>query len=326
MSPILFLHVPKTAGTSFCSAAVAALGNDRCLRDYGPDTEQTSALIRELVYKDRDLHRLGCALRERGIAMLAGHFTLRKYVALFGAESVVAFFRHPAAHVISHYEHFVRHNGFTGTLGDFVSSPSGWGIQKKYSDGLPLEIFGCIGITEHYQESLTAFEAIHGIAVQNRRLNANPERENGQGYQIPASHADAYQAAVEEDLPTYVKALEIFERRRLVINAGQPLVHGLIQVARPDWLAGLAFRPGSDQPVVLEVEADGRSVAQVRCVKDRPMFRGVVRTRNGYIGFDLRRPRLFKPGQHVQLRDTATGQVVGESACSAPEPGCEGLH
>src|SRR5690348_12726604 len=103
---VVFMHIPKTAGTSLRLALEQTLKDHLVLRDYGDEPETTPELY-ELVYQRGRL----CEFRERfnekdrGI-LLTGHFPTvegnrsaprgaARYWEYFNAESFITFLRHP---------------------------------------------------------------------------------------------------------------------------------------------------------------------------------------------------------------------------------------
>ena len=48
--PIIYLHIPKTAGTSFRMSAEQYFGPDQVLNDYGEESPNTSEDIRAVSY------------------------------------------------------------------------------------------------------------------------------------------------------------------------------------------------------------------------------------------------------------------------------------
>ena len=50
MSPIYFVHIPKTAGTSFRKASETFFGLRHVVYDYADDSNETSPFILDIVY------------------------------------------------------------------------------------------------------------------------------------------------------------------------------------------------------------------------------------------------------------------------------------
>lgn len=91
MSSIFFVHVPKTAGTSFRKSAESYFGEGAVLYDYSAQSEETSPLVNSHVYQQPDLFEFYHAQKSNRFAFLSGHVNAGKYMHLFGACHTVTF-------------------------------------------------------------------------------------------------------------------------------------------------------------------------------------------------------------------------------------------
>ncbi len=78
-SLLVFVHVPKTAGTSFRLAAEQYFGRSHVETDYGEHDTATSQTVRETVYSGQ-IDMLREALRNNETHMFSGHFPIVKYL------------------------------------------------------------------------------------------------------------------------------------------------------------------------------------------------------------------------------------------------------
>ena len=321
-SPLLFLHVPKTAGTSFRLGLVDALGARRCHFDYGIKQRITSKLVLQHAYRQPDLHELGQRLMRDGVGLLGGHFGYRKYAALFRADHVVAFCRHPREQLLSHYAHMCRHGGYRGDLAAFLDTAHGAGCQTRAFSGFALEGIGLLGVTERYADSLRLFESVYGLRIEARTLNVNPDadddNDNDNAYQVPEALRERFEAAVAQDLPVWRRAGELLDARLAALDAGHTWVHGRLLAADSRSVNGFAWHAGDDAPVTLELRVNGEIRASDRAVHDRPHLRSWSVPRNAYVGFDFRGAGLFAPGDEVTVCVSGSGQLIGRAIIGDP--------
>ena len=92
---IVFVHIPKTAGTSLRSLLEHAAQDHLVLRDYWNAPETTPELFR-LVHAEKRVADFRKTFQHPGKGiLLSGHFPAQRYWAHFNAESFVTFLRHP---------------------------------------------------------------------------------------------------------------------------------------------------------------------------------------------------------------------------------------
>lgn len=235
----LFVHIPKTAGTSF-RIAVARLFPDRVFHDYGKGSNHTWERVRELVHEKDDLEAFGAALSDSNVAMLGGHVNYSRYAALFPSDKVMTFVRDPVARVVSNYGHSMRNQAFDGTLMEFASSPRNRNLQSRLLKGVDLAELGFLGITERYVDSLRVLRHTVGWEVEPLAMNRN--RDKGQKSAPVLSDED--ERAVRElnlaDHRLYREACRVFDER---LRAA-----GLSSEARAPVVSELPSRPSGERP------------------------------------------------------------------------------
>jgi Sulfotransferase family len=163
--PLIFVHLPKTAGTSFRYAMELTLGAERTLKDYGLESPDTSALIRESIYSDHK-ELLASQIVQQRIKFLTGHFNASRYLLILDAQvRWCTFVRHPVQRLISEYNHFVRHHAYKKSLEEFCYEPFARNRQSQLLYGLEPNDFFFIGITELYEESIAKFNRLTGLNI-----------------------------------------------------------------------------------------------------------------------------------------------------------------
>ncbi len=163
----IFVHIPKTAGTSFRFSLADKLSS---LWDYGADSPNTSNEIKTTVYNDRPNELVEVAEKNKA-DFVSGHFPASKYKDIFPDAKLIAFVREPVARVISEYNHHVRLGGYTQSIEVFCASPIHKNKQYGCFSGLNIDDFYFVGLTEQYAHSLSIFNNMTGLELQERRMN-----------------------------------------------------------------------------------------------------------------------------------------------------------
>lgn len=311
MSSIFFVHIPKTAGTSFRKSAESYFGSDHVVYDYSPNSVETSDLLRSTVYENGDVFEFGEALRAQRKKFLSGHVPAVKYVHLFGASQTVTFLRDPIQRVMSEYYHFVRHNGYEGDFPSFYRQPQFVNRLSKLLNRMPLEAFGVLGLTEAYEASLDILNDRFSTQIQHTVMNTG-RQDRGKSYDIPQAQLDELNELNSADRQLYDKGVTIFQQRNQLFNASLPFVHGVIQAVNRNSLQGWAWFADSQVPVDVDVLLNNKKLRTVSAKGFRPGLLQFSPPRNGYVGFQLKFPEPLKPGARVKVVVSETGQVLGD--------------
>mgnify|MGYP000229536248 CR=1 FL=1 len=307
MKPLFFVHVPKTAGTSFRHGIEAYFGSSKIVYDYGPGAAQTSPPTRELVHAPvPDLwtfYRRCLALDAR---LLAGHVPVSKYVSLCGASQTVTFLREPLQRAASEYSHFQRLFNYKGSFRDFIGMPLQNNRQSAIMQGTDIEAMGVVGLTERYQESLELINARYGLAIQQREDN-RAKSAVGASHDISAEDEAEFRSLNALDITLYERCRQLFETRLQLYRDDLPYAHAKLTQFATHQVSGWAFWEGEDDaPVIVEVWVNGDLRGTVSAVHARPNMYRLQPPRGGYVGFSLTTP--LSVGDEVQCRVVDTGQ------------------
>ena len=152
-TPVLFVHIPKTAGTSFRKS----LQHEKnIIFDYGSGNPVTSKPIEKHIYEDKDFFSLKCYLQKKKFDF-SGHFFLSKYSSFVFCHQLVSFVRNPLEQTVSHFNHMVKVNGYSESFEYFIESKQYINLQSKYLNGAPISLLGFVGVTECYDTSIDIF-------------------------------------------------------------------------------------------------------------------------------------------------------------------------
>ncbi|NCC83757.1 MAG: hypothetical protein EOM03_06480 [Clostridia bacterium] len=310
IQPFFFIHIPKTAGTSFRMAALHCFGEAALCQDYGPTSPETSPLALAKAYEDQDLFGLQQALEESSCRFFGGHVALTRYASLFQAMRFVSFVREPVAQLCSHFAHYVRLHGYTDTLEAFLANPHrGAGLQSRMLSGLPLEAMGFVGVTERYEDSLRVFNACYDCDFLPEKHNLNPEK-NGSAYEISKELLAKFDQLMAQDLALYSRANTLLDARLHALATGQPFVHGALSSVTKTGVSGFAFFQDDTRPVHVEILVNDTPVHTTKAVTNRPGLRAFNVPRNGFVGFDFKASPLLVPGDRITAQVLDTGQQL----------------
>ena len=206
MKPLIFVHIPKTAGTSLRVALTKHYGKKNILFDYGKNSEHTSRNIKKSFYDDNDIFKLqGC-----GAKLLAGHFYTKKYIGLSEINNVLSFIREPVDRVVSEFKHSQRHHNFSGTLLEFARISKNQNVISNFFNATPWQAYGFIGLAERYSESITLLNEQFDLRINSAHLNEAPKQQN---VSLSASERSEFIALNHRDYVVYNQVLLDFEWR-----------------------------------------------------------------------------------------------------------------
>jgi hypothetical protein len=311
MGPIFFVHIPKTAGTSFRLGAEEFFGKQPICYDYGKSAAETSELVRETLYAgpQADLWHFREQCLAQRLAMVGGHVSSMKFVALFGIANTLTFLREPLQRMASEYGHFVRKHAYEGSFRDFYSSPAMQNRQSRLLRGTPLSSLGLVGITERYEESLELVNATYGTKIPVRQDNFGKPSIEAQ-HEISAEDEKELLRLNKADLVLYRAAMALHESRLEMHRDGLPFAHAGINQALPRQVSGWAWwaQPSRrKEPMTIDILVNEEHRGTVKTLDLRSGLCRLLPPRGGYVGFRL--AGHFKPGDLVQCRVVETGQL-----------------
>lgn len=307
-----FCHIPKTAGTSFRTAAERYFGADRVVYDYGPDSPVTSPCIRRFLYDSKPEDKAGLYqhCQQSGIKLVAGHKAANRFSGQVGLAHTLTFVREPLERAFSEYLHFRREKGFADDFRAFCAQQP-LNHQTRMLAGIPVQALGFVGVTERYDESLRLLNRHYQWQIRKRRVNRARLFDPGPA-SIRAQDREIFYQQNPADVQLYNQALACLEQRLALSRRGLPYVHGQIETLKPGRISGWAWW-GADRPdpVVLEVTINGRIVQRITADLSHKTMSSLGAPRAGQVGFaSSSQARAAGP---IELRVVETGQLL-ESA------------
>ncbi|MCP8900274.1 sulfotransferase family 2 domain-containing protein [Gilvimarinus xylanilyticus] len=316
MQPLFFVHIPKTAGTSFRRAAEKRFGAKRVWSDYGKHKIETSKKVVQYTHHERDYYSLYQAMERDGARMLGGHVPALRYVAGLGVTHTVSFFRDPIQRIASAYSHYVRHKAFEGDFREFYTAKGRINLQSRLFENVPIEAVGVIGLTEAYEQSLDIINDRYDLKLKPLRDNVGRSNIAKPYHIIPEELAELEQLN-RKDIALYQQVKTLFEQRRALLAAGRPYAHGRIVALRANRVVGWAWWAGDNrQPVPIQVKLNGRVVAEDTARILRPHMCRLKVPRDGYVEFKI--PIEAKAGDTVECVVADTGQSLSSRPMTVP--------
>lgn len=280
----VFVHIPKTAGTSFRNALE---NNFPVIKDYGSNSDVTNSIVKEFVYGE---HSNMCEFydwfKDNG-QILSGHYPLMKYVNFAPASSLLTFIREPLSQVISHYNHFKNNYSYENKFEDFVKNPQFRNLQTRMLSGIPIGLIGHIGITKYYNQSLELINASLGTDLPVLNSNESVKQVVSES-SISEQQLQMVKNHNKRDVELYKHCLWLHEQRYKLFTENKPWVFGYANINPTNILHGVAFYDDSDAAVELSIVIDDKVVANVKAEHLHHGHGGLIFPRHRYVAYNFR--------------------------------------
>jgi len=304
----VFVHIPKTAGTSFRNGLEDALGKKKVCYDYGQHSDVTSKIVQQYIYKTPDKWQFYEQFSTAKYSVISGHFNALKYAHLFGVHSIATFIRNPIDRVISEYKHLVRHYDLDKPFDEFALTESQTNKQVNIMQGIPWPALGFIGVTEHYNDSISLFRQCYGTKLKEIKSNV------GQGSPIEKISDEVFfrvERANQRDFDFYSSVKDFFFARLQAFNNNTPFTRGMLSPIQDKKISGWAFTETkkSISTAVLDIAVNGTMVGNTKAKEYRGGLNQLGFYRKGFIGFNFDVPSL-RNGDQVRVSCAETGQLL----------------
>jgi len=302
--PFVFVHIPKTAGTSF---RLSLIESSIVHCDYGEDSEFTSEGVQTHIYHVRNFYELKKQILQNNGEVLTGHFPMNKFADFAPVTRQVTFVREPIKRLISNYNHAVSHNGYRGNISSF--SEKHQNMQSRLLNSLPVELIGQLGITECYAGSIDLINKNLGTKLQvlnkNTRTHAHADERglDDDAISLIRNHN-------EQDIRLYEKALKLHKARLEFFREEKEWTFVHATINQNGVLVGCAYFERSTEPVQLELHVNGNYISTFLADQFYGQFPKFCFPRERYIG--IRTKVADKNDQlplSIQLKVVTTQQI-----------------
>ncbi|MDN6336759.1 MAG: sulfotransferase family 2 domain-containing protein [Halomonas sp.] len=313
---IVFVHIPKTAGTSFGKALSSQYGSEKVWYDYSLSFSKTSEPIAEYVHKEHDMWALKMLADSKGIRVISGHYPAVRYQSIYGVTEYCTFFRDPIQRVYSEYCHRKKRSfdRFDGSFEDYCKVKNFCNVQSRHLKGAIWPAFGFLGVTEFYSESLEMFEGWQGVSLDSVEENKNASKK-GAAYSLTDDERKIATETQRQDITLYDSAVVYFKERLKAFRGGYSVANGQVTISKEGAIKGFAFFNDGKQElehVTVEVLVNGEVVGFLPAKEYRKDLRLIGAPKNGYVGFS--KNLSLKSGDIVSARVAESGQYLANGA------------
>ena len=299
-----FIHIPKTAGTSFRKSLEKKFN---VISDYSPQQPVTSDLVKQYVYQERDIFRFSEELRKVHNVVLSGHMPLRKYAHFAGLENCVTILREPVARMISHYKHQVRHNNCQEDFVTFINRKTNFNTMSQLISLEDLHGIGVVGLTENYPKTLELINAKWNTILKEQNHNIAPSSTDNHLHDLTdfSPYMDQIRELNKKDILLYQSAEVLLKNSISFFERGLPDTRAFLEVNKArSVINGWGFAVGEMSPISVNILINNALVKTCECREFRANLNGRGFPRKGYIGFRIN--QKLNVGDIIEVLEPST--------------------
>jgi|GEM_PF-1271342 len=305
-SPLFFVHIPKTAGTSLKRAFKDYLGDDAIWLNYSENSIETAEIVKRHLIGKSNYYGFYQEMLDKNIKLYAGHIPINPGFHVFPSLNIFTVLRNPVDQVISHFNHYCRWYDYDGTIEKFMATRGFADIQTRHLRGIPLQLIGLVGLSERYSEFTATLNDLYGLNIKERFDNNNEVKEVAS---LTDAQLDIFKENNPSDIALYEAASELFSQRYALDQQGKPWCYGYVDMRTEKEIRGVAFIKDQEDPVEVAVFDMDKELQRTEASGFRA---GLVRfkvPRGGFISFSFKAENGFSQ-ENLVVKVIATGQVL----------------
>jgi len=321
MSTLYLVQIPHTAATSLRLAACRHWGSSTIVRDHGDGNRHTTPVVEELVHLEKDHHQFKEYLEAEGIALLTSSLPLGNLRRIFPASNIITFVSDPLTRLLKAFQKEYPDKFNEESFLKFCERVENQNLQHRYLKALPLELYGFVGISEHYASSLdilnnefdcqlTELEQPATETTGNKKTKNKLARTAAYKKKLSKSTMHRILDLNSLDTELYESASKLFEIRKRLSAEKIDFTHGRVSHLSSEKISGWAVSTQDHTPCKVRVVVNQECVA----VASAREYMGALKERNvsrdGYVGFSCRFSKKLKPSDVVSCYVHPTDQLL----------------
>ena len=224
----------------------------------------------------------------------------------FGAEKTISFVRDPIDRVISEYKYLSRTHALDRSLEEFYRAPEETNKQYRMIGQVPWQAFHLVGTLSQYTQCLDVLSESRGLTLSENAVNIAPLKTSDTGNETVRADIRKWN---ERDC-SFVEDVEKYLQKRLqAYQEGKAFCFHDFGFIPDRHIIGWAFYSESDQPVTLELYADGKVVADIKGCEHRAELQVLKTPRAGHSGFRFELQQ-YTSASHIELKARETEQTL----------------
>ena len=307
----VFMHIPKTGGTSIRKAVVTALQEKeyQMVYDYQSnplDTPWLPAVERN--------EKAAMVVRKHfpraDKLLICGHFNAARYLNAFHPQSFFCLLREPFDIVYSIYNHQRRIKGLTDSFEDFITRPAYRDRQSKCLTGLSLEDIGFFGLLENIENEVAGLSRFLGAKLIVEHSNIGDYDTDK--HEMREKWHERVRQLNEADCRLFEDATRLKQDQSRQENKAKETAAGIghCRWSSPNQISGWASVTGGNKmATVVLVDGSKRAVAEARADHFRKDLKLRGRIRHGVAGFSFSIPDGVERS-NITVIIKETGQIL----------------